>query len=360
MRRIALPLLAVPCLAALAPAQTRTIIPKTPPTEVPRGYSILGDTPIAPFGYTPNGRIVSSESPQIAPSLPPSTTMNHGAAVGFAGKLYTFGWVSSIRVPEETWVFDLNDSSWTKKSNSPTALTYAHAVVANGRIYVLTATPSSFGLLEYDPLTDSWTTRASPPTFRTAPAMAAVADRIYVFGGTGFWPSIPLDVVEEYDPVSDSWRSRANMPSARTQSSAAAIDGRVLVIGGFDVVGIVATCDEYDAAADRWRARAPLNTPRYSATAAAVGGKVICAGGNTVGNAWGAVFLETVEEYSPEANRWTIESRITPRDGAVAATVGDAIHLVGGTLYPIVAQTTPIDQHVVLRPTSIFYVFRKN
>jgi len=92
---------------------------------------------------------------------------------------------------------------------------------------------------------------------------------------------------------------------------------------------------------------------RQGAVVSAAGGRAILAGGYLTS----VPSADVVEEYDPRADRWTITSRSTAqRYAAVAVTIGDSVHVLGG----LDVGGNPLDLHDVLRPTSVFYVFRKD
>lgn len=76
-----------------------------------------------------------------------------------------------------------------------------------------------------------------------------------------------------------------------------------------------------------WSVKAPLSAPRSHPAVAVYNGKIHSFGGG------GPVFksLNLSEVYDPETNRWSsLQPMPTFRSGAMAATIGDAIYVIGG------------------------------
>jgi N-acetylneuraminic acid mutarotase len=76
-----------------------------------------------------------------------------------------------------------------------------------------------------------------------------------------------------------------------------------------------------------WLVKAPLNAPRSHPAVAVHGGKIYSFGGG--GPAFKSLNLSEV--YDPKTDRWS-SLRLMPtlRSGAMAATIGDAIYVIGG------------------------------
>ncbi|MHC4494638.1 MAG: kelch repeat-containing protein, partial [Planctomycetota bacterium] len=80
-------------------------------------------------------------------------------------------------------------------------------------------------------MASTWTQRTDMPTARILAGSAVVDGKIYVVGGRSVSSGISK-IMEEYDPAADTWRGRALMPTSRQGARAAAVDGIVYAIGG--------------------------------------------------------------------------------------------------------------------------------
>ena len=89
----------------------------------------------------------------------------------------------------------------------------------------------------------------------------------------------------------------------------------------------------------------------------AVGGKLIVVGGINW-NYSPAQYAEELEEYDPVIGRWSITMKVATRVFAAAATIGDSVHVVGD-LYSS-APPYLLGAHEQFRPTSTYFVFKKN
>ena len=270
---------------------------------IPSGFSILGDTPAAPVGYT------------------------------FTGKNL------------------LTTEVWATRAPMPTQRDQSAAGVVNGKIYVIGGLDGSGYLTtneEYDPVANAWTTRAPMPTPRRASAAGAVNGKIYVIGG--YDSSGYLTTNEEYDPVANAWTTRAPMPTPRRSSAAGVVNGKIYVISGFDISGDLTTNEEYDPVANTWTTVAPMPTPRRSSAAGVVNGKIYVITGLNGGD------LTTNEEYDPLANAWTTRASIpTSRRSPTAGVENGKIYVIGG--HDSSGYLTTNEEYFV---GDIYYVHRKD
>ncbi len=76
----------------------------------------------------------------------------------------------------------------------------------------------------------TWTLKTDMPTARFLAGSAVVDGKIYVVGGAPVSGGIS-NIVEEYDPAEDTWTRCANMPTSRQGVRAAAVDWIVYAIG---------------------------------------------------------------------------------------------------------------------------------
>src|ERR1043166_6587907 len=250
-------------------------------------------------------------------------------------------------------------SPWKKGAPFPEPDEELYGVTVNGKLYAIGGwgEGKARGVnYEYDPVGDKWTKKTSMPKPAHHAALAAANGKIYVFGGFvapekaplpigAAWQ--PIDDVWEYDPVADSWKALAPLPGKRGSAVAVEAFGKIHVIGGATTVEgskasfftFMGPCDVlsenvvYDPATDKWESRKPMSVPRNHAYAAAVNNKIYVIGGRT-GHAFimSASNTDTVEEYDPANNMWSVpkERMPTARSGGACGTDGHRIYVAGG------------------------------
>ena len=111
-------------------------------------------------------------------------------------------------------------------------------------------------------LGSTWTLKTDMPTARFLAGSAVVDGKIYVVGGAPVIGGGNTNILEEYDPAEDTWTRCANMPTSRQGVRAAAVDGIVYAIGGADRVYNFATVEAYDPTTDTWTRKTSMPTVR--------------------------------------------------------------------------------------------------
>lgn len=301
----------------------------------------------------------------------PTARVDHGLAAA-AGNLYAVGgsfgsYSSTSRVDR----YDPATNRWTVMAGLPTARQeLGVAAASNGRIYAIggfdgrllptveemdpvavapaTATSTITATATVTPtstatpvsVSSGWTTRSSLPGPRSALGLTAGAnDKLYAAGGSA--PTQIVASVQEFDVATGTWIARAAMSAPRADFPlVTASNGRMYAIGGNGGFGsypqALETVEEYDPATNAWTVVASMAYFRYSPGAAAYNGKVYAAGG------WGGVvasgtgdILASVEEYDPVTNTWTTRaSMAVPRAGLGLVAPGNGrLYAVGGYRY---------------------------
>ena len=207
----------------------------------------------------------------------------------------------------------------------------------------------------------SWSAVSTMPTGTGDSGVAALDGKIYVEGGSTFFPHIlpassdmgsgtwGSSVNYEYDPATDKWRQRAPMPIGLSHVGVVGFDHKLYVFGGFTSL-IHANAQNaalvYDPATDGWQWLPPLSSRRGSVSVVELGGKIHVFGGR----AHDPVPLDLHEIYDPVTSRWT---RMAPmpvaRDHMGIAVIGGKIHIVGGRTR---GQTDNVSEHDVYDPAS--------
>lgn len=203
----------------------------------------------------------------------------------------------------------------------------AVAVVA-GRIYAIGGRRGAAGsghsptgvVEEYDPLADTWFVKDSMPTPRGYCGCAVFCDTVFVFGGRRGNSQI-LRTVEEYCPASDTWIADTPMPNERYTFATATVGNKAYLVGGWNV----SLVEEFDFETRQWTTKAPMPTARGTAGVGVYSGRILVVGGR------GGRSNE-LECYLPEQDTWLVlDTMPTPREGLVAAVVGDTLYTVTGS-----------------------------
>lgn len=226
------------------------------------------------------------------------------------------------------------EDSWTTKEPMPTARAVIGVAVVDGKIYAIGGSYDSFGVEEYNPVTNTWTTKTPMPTPRIFFGIAVVENKIYVIGGdSGNWVvgETPSNVNEVYDPLTNTWETRVSMPTERLGLSASVVEDRIYCIGGRrgePTYADVSATEVYDPSTDTWTTMEPIPTPVSYHASAVLDNKIYIIGG--------AVGVSLNQVYDPETNTWGGGVSLpTGVDSAAAgATTGvmapKRIYVIGG------------------------------
>ncbi|MCS6912530.1 MAG: hypothetical protein RMK29_04430 [Myxococcales bacterium] len=223
---------------------------------------------------------------------------------------------------EELDAANLQTARWVRRADIPMAtLDHLGLAALGGKIYL----SRDRNFFVYDPATDRWTRGKDLPLRRSAHVMVAARGRLYVIGGVGDEPLVPL----EYDPASETWTRRAPMSTEREHLAAAVYRDLIYVIGGrWAGRGNTNLVEEYDPATDRWRTRRPMPTARGGLTAATVGDRIHVTGGEAFNP--NRVFPEH-EIYNPSEDSWVTGPPLpTGRHGLASAGVDGRFFVIGG------------------------------
>ncbi|HEV3311541.1 MAG TPA: hypothetical protein VG815_13595 [Chloroflexota bacterium] len=223
------------------------------------------------------------------------------------------------------------------------------------------------GVEMYDPSTNIWRQVASMRVAREDSAAAAAPCRtasthtcLYVIGGGTGTSGDFIASTEMYDPMRNIWSNVTRLHTARQLLAAVAGPCRgvaaktcVYAIGGIAGIGNpVASVEMFNPAKNVWTAVAGLPVPRYSFGAAtgpcapassrtcvyAIGGsaKPIPCGPTTCYTA-----VNSVDQYDPAANRWTVVTPMNAPRQHLAATAGPCPARRGTCLYAVGGEADP-------------------
>jgi len=205
----------------------------------------------------------------------------------------------------------------------------AHSGVAMGKHIYLSGGGWPFKTsMETLGVGNTWISAPHMQEKRSAFCSVATRDTTFiVIGGyIGGYINDVIASVEEFNTVTSTWRSRAAMPGGGSfQHSCVNIGGgQILVAGRSTLDRMSLTPLLYDVDTDQWRTAARMNTGRNGGQLVVVNGKILFIGGRAVSEFLPAeIGLDTIEEYDPEADSWTIlETRLnTPRQFFGASVV---------------------------------------
>ena len=191
--------------------------------------------------------------------------------------------------------------------------------------------------------------------------VAALDGKIYVVGGSSFYPHIVptspdmgsgtwgSSVNYEYDPAADKWRQLAPMPIGLSHVGVVGLNHKLYAFGGFTSL-VHANAQNaalvYDPATNTWQWLPPLSSRRGSVSAAEVDGKIHVFGGRP----HDPTPLDIHEVYDPATNQWTKKAPMPlARDHMGIAVIDSKIHIVGGRTG---GQTDNVSEHDVYDPAT--------
>jgi N-acetylneuraminic acid mutarotase len=207
----------------------------------------------------------------------------------------------------------------------------------------------------------SWSAASTMPTGTGDSGVAALDGKIYVVGGSSFYPHIlptspdmgsgtwGSSVNYEYDPTIDKWRELSPLPIGLSHVGVVGFNHKLYAFGGFTSL-IHANAQNaalvYDPAANAWQWLPPLNSRRGSVSADVVDGKIHVFGGRLRD----PTPLDVHEVYDPAANQWTSKASMPlARDHMGVAVIDGKIHIVGGRTG---GQTDNVSEHDVYDPAT--------
>ncbi len=219
--------------------------------------------------------------------------------------------------------------TWTDKAAMPTPRSnLAAAVVPSNRVLALgglaaggvTAAAELYGMDQ-----GTWERLPNMPTARADAGAASRGVFAYVAGGQG--QAGLSKAFEVFDIRDRSWKQLADMPTARAGCVAATLGQRVAVVGGRTANGATGVLELYNPETGTWSQGAPMPTARSNAAFAIYGHHLFVLGGRTSNGV-----TDVVESYDLAANQWTTRAALPqPLQGAVASKLGERLVVTGGT-----------------------------
>ncbi len=265
-----------------------------------------------------------------------------GAVAVANNKLYVIGGLITLTGTAviTNYQYDPNapaGSRWSTRAALPTPVAYAAAATVDGLIYVAGGGGPSADLnivQVYNPVSDSWTTAAHMLQARSGLALVGLntsdpgGPALWAMGG-GF--STYLSSTERFDPTRNSWMSGPNLLIGSRTIAGAYLNGVIYKMGGYDgsthlddaehsvsgggFGGFTVVQNQNVPRAKQGLVSLPLTGHLYALAGQSVSGTI----------------TNTVEEYDPSADTWTIRN---PLQIAVSSTgagvISNTIYVPGG------------------------------
>jgi N-acetylneuraminic acid mutarotase len=202
--------------------------------------------------------------------------LNHIGAVGYKGRIYTFGGFAAqnnLAIADAN-VYDPATGKWAPIASMPRALGSVSVAVLGDEIHLVGGRDvHSVGThLVYDPVTNRYSPRSPLPVGRDHMGLVAFGGKLYAIGGRIDTPAHNTPYVDIYDPQTNSWSSGAPMPTARSGMAVAFYKGKIFAIGGEQrgMATAFTTNEAYDPTSNSWSEYAPLREGRHGTGAAVV------------------------------------------------------------------------------------------
>jgi hypothetical protein len=306
-------------------------------TAFPTGFSILGDSPVPPNGFTYTGNFIVAQGGAIGWSLKaPLPSARHSAGLAVVkGTLYVIGGAKDPSSAALTSVdaYSPATDTWTSKAPLPTGRYAAGVGVINGQIYVVggieKADTFSGAVDVYDPAENKWTSKAPIPAAKGGLSCAVVKDTLYVLGD---FPTTPGGAsgstgasLLAYDPTTDAWTPKAAMPTPRSNFAVAVANQQIYVMGGM-TTATQATNEAYDPSTNTWSPKAPMPMARAGLAAGVLDGAVYVTGGVSEGGPAAQTFV-----YDPLHDAWGPSLPLSlPTSSPATGVLDGTFFVIGG------------------------------
>lgn len=195
--------------------------------------------------------------------------LNHVGAIGYNGKIYTFGGFEAQNnsAVSDANMYDPTTNKWTAIAPLPHPLGSVSVAVLDGAIHLVGGRDvhSVATHYVYEPATNRYTERAPLPVGRDHMGLVAFDRRLYAIGGRIDTPAHNTSYVDLYDSKKDRWGSAAPLPQARSGMAVAAYQNLIFAIGG-EQAGMAAafkTNFAYNPSRNKWSEYAPLPEGRH-------------------------------------------------------------------------------------------------
>ncbi|MBV9700577.1 MAG: galactose oxidase [Candidatus Eremiobacteraeota bacterium] len=291
---------------------------------------------------------------------PLSVGRSEVAVATVGGALYVIGGYANGNVDQtlvQKFTPDVRDDrlggKWQDVAPLPRGLNHVGALGYHGKIYTFggfaaqnnSAVPDAN---VYDPKADRWTPVAPLPRPLGSVSVALFNDEIHLVGGRDVH-SVATHLM--YDARANRYIVRAPLPVGRDHMGLVEFNGKLYAVGGrIDTPARnTAYVDVYDNKTDRWTAAAPLPAPRSGMAVAVFTQRIWAMGGEQAGM---SSAFSTVFAYDDRRNCW-MPFGVLPegRHGTGAAVIGDLLYVPAGA--PVPGGSRQSDSLFVFRPMTI-------
>ena len=247
----------------------------------------------------------------------PPFQMHHFQAVVFNDLIYVIGAYTGTCCSDENgvshvWTYNPQTDSWAQSHEIPADRRRgsAGAVVYNGKIYIAGGIEGGHGLPataynwfdEYDPVTGQWKVLPNAPRVRDHYHAVVKNGKMYLVGGRdtsdGSILSKTISEIDVYDFNTGNWSTLSStIPTPRGGTASILYRGEILVIGGEsgNQELAYATNEAFNPDSQTWRTLSSLNVGRHGTQATLLNDAVyIAAGAAQVG---GVPELDSIERY---------------------------------------------------------------
>jgi hypothetical protein len=217
------------------------------------------------------------------------------------------------------------ESEWVFKNSMPFGMRIEKAYQFDDKIYAVgySCDKGSDGLICYDPISEQVEWIHSIGSYYDWDLSVGYDNKIYLFGDSN---------VKVYDINTGIMSSKSIIPSRKGMAPIVELNGKIYIINGYltDNDGKWTTLTKgvmvYDTATDTWDSTTDTNIARRLPGAVALNGKIYLFGGyDTERNVY-----ESIEEYDPAANQWTLIANYLPCPiDSKFLSMGDKIYSLG-------------------------------
>jgi C1A family cysteine protease len=216
------------------------------------------------------------------------------------------------------------ESEWVFKNSMPFRIKIIKLYQFGDKIYAVgySSDKNSYGLICYDPLTEQTSWIHSIDSNYNWGLSVGYNNKIYLFGGSN---------VRVYDINTGLMSSKSTIPARKANAPIVELNGKIYIINGWlaDNGGsgiLTKGVMVYDIATDTWSSTTDTNIARNLSGAAGLNGKIYLFGGYD--SQWNK--YESIEEYDPAANQWTLIANYLPCPiDSKFLSMGDKIYALG-------------------------------
>eukprot|EP00928_Gymnodinium_smaydae_P046866 TRINITY_DN31244_c0_g1_i1.p1 TRINITY_DN31244_c0_g1~~TRINITY_DN31244_c0_g1_i1.p1 ORF type:complete len:353 (-),score=28.66 TRINITY_DN31244_c0_g1_i1:267-1325(-) len=266
------------------------------------GKSWQGDPSLRVHRWDPRTRMWYCDDPELP------MVRSGGMAAFLNGYLYICGGCDptdrTSRGDTSMDRLDINTGKWESAPDMPRPRVAPATTVLQGRWYLCGGLNPLLASVDcFDPVSSTWAALPDMTTSRAIAVAEGLAGRLFVCGGFTQHGSTRdnLSSVECWEVDSSAWRSLPPMRERRSGACAAVLNGRLYVCGGENARTSLRSVECFDHHINAWETVAALAGPRFMGVAVAMAGCLYVGGGFI---RLGAPFMDSIERFDPETERW--------------------------------------------------------